>query len=96
MLYNAVLCCVVLSDTVLYAGEVYSLEEEDTEDLLWTKEMEMDFFSRMEESEAKREVKLKEMDEELYGDCGRVRGSSSSSGRVRGSGGDSEWGQFYT
>jgi hypothetical protein len=47
-------------------GVVYSVEEDCGSNLIWTRDVEDDFFTRMEESQAKKEMKLKHLEDEIY------------------------------
>ena len=48
-------------------GEVINVEEYGGECLKWTRDVEDDFFTRMDESKVKRDMKLKELEDEIYG-----------------------------
>ena len=48
-------------------GEIFTVEGDYGHDLKWTRDVEDDFFTRMEESETKRQMNIKKLDEEIYG-----------------------------
>ena len=50
---------------IVRKGEVIEVSAED--DRKWDAEMEADFFKRMEETEMRKEARIKELEEELYG-----------------------------